>query len=164
MSNVEVSLGIADLSGQGDSEGEVWPFLTVPVFLNSKGPFSFGLEIPRGMSMVSEHVVRSLGIEPLALSELSLVGDAKFPMLRLDSFSIGSAALRNFSVMVWPGFGGSLSRDATQNVQRDTTSKPENNSGLASQDWNGVVGFDFLRHFRVTLDFSAKKLSLMSPQ
>jgi hypothetical protein len=102
---IEVDLTLSDVSGDQDPDQYPWPFAIVPVLLNDRGPFPFGVEIGRGRTMLTEAVVRAIGIDPVAITEkLTLKGQGcslDFPLLKLRSLAIGAAELREFNAMVW---------------------------------------------------------------
>lgn len=93
----EVDLTLQDVSG--DQDEFPWPFAIVPVLLNGHGPFPFGVEIGRGRTMLTEEVVRTIGIDPEAIPDkLTLKGEGcslGFPLLKLASLAVGFAELKH---------------------------------------------------------------------
>ena len=166
----EVDLTLQDVSG--DQDDFPWPFAIVPVLLNGHGPFPFAVEIGRGRTMLTEEVVRTIGIEPAAIpGKLTLKGEGcslDFPLLKLTSLAIGSAALTEFDAMVWanPKITWEPEQQRKQEVAGPVVSV-RSSSGAettthSGPQWMGIVGFDFLKFFNVTFDFPRKKLRLKS--
>jgi hypothetical protein len=165
----EVDLTLSDVSGDQDSDHYPWPFAIVPVFLNGHGPFPFGVEIGRGRTMLTEAVVRAIGIDPVAIPEkLTLKGQAcslDFPLLKLRSLAIGAAELREFDAMVWtsPKITWEPVQERMQGkaqpiVTVHSSSKEE--TAAVGPEYRGILGFDFLKSFKVTFDFQEKKLRI----
>jgi hypothetical protein len=165
----EVDLTLQDVSGGQDEFA--WPFAITPVFLEGHGPFPFGIEIGRGRTMLTEKVVRAIGIDPATIQEkITLKGQSctlDFPLLRLKSLAIGSAEIRDFDVMVWgiPSITWETQRQEKTRIEAPIENvRPfdEEDITIHPQQWVGIIGFDFLKSFSLTFDFPGRKLRLQS--
>jgi hypothetical protein len=165
----EVDLTLRDVAG--DQDDFPWPFAVVPVLLNGHGPFPFGVEIGRGRTMLTEEVVRTIGIDPAEIPDkLTLKGEGcslDFPLLKLTSLAIGSAVLSEFDAMVWAN--PKINREPEQQRKKEVPEPvasvrcvSEAETTRSGPLWMGIVGFDFLKFFNVTFDFPRKKLRLKS--
>jgi hypothetical protein len=167
---VEVELTLSDVSGGEDSDQYPWHSAVVPVHLNGRGPFPFGVEIARGRTMLWEPVVRAIGVDPVAIPEkLTLKGrgcNLDFPLLKLRSLAIGAAELREFDAMVWasPKINWEHQQERAQDTAAPMTSvqwPSQEKTAPVGPEW-GILGFDFLKFFKVTFDFPGKKLRIES--
>jgi hypothetical protein len=167
----EVDLTLSDTSGDENSDGYPWPFAIVPVLLNGHGPFSFGVEIGRGRTLLSEDVVRAIGVDPVMIpKKITLKGQEcslDFSLLKLRSLAIGAAELREFDAMVWalPKAMREPEQECPQDISAPIVSvRPSHQEETAAVGpvWKGILGFDFLKFFKVTFDFPEKKLRIES--
>ncbi len=118
--------------------------IVVPVHINGQGPFSFVLDTGATLTCVDQNLV-----EQLKLPEqrgrfgvgATIRGEGNVKLVRLDSLQVGTATASGLD-----GCGIDLG-----NVR---------NVGL---DVNGLLGLNFLRSFRVTIDFERKVLQLQKP-
>jgi len=169
----EVDLTLSDISDDGDSDECPWPSAIVPVHLNGHGPFPFAVELQRGRTMLTEAVVRAIGVDPVVIPEkLTLKGQGcslDFPLLKLKSLAIGAAEQKGFDAMVWlfPEIAWEPERPLREvkgPIGNIRSSSQEEWAAKAAKEpnWKGILGFDFLKHFKVTFNFPEKKLRLES--
>jgi predicted aspartyl protease len=115
--------------------------LMVPVYLNGQGPFDFVLDTGATLTCVDQAVATRLQL-PTARGMVGVgagVGGAgRMQMLRVDSVRVGAARAEEMTVCA-------LDLKHTRAV------------GL---EIDGLLGLNFLRSFRVTLDFERKVLHL----
>jgi predicted aspartyl protease len=127
-----------DLAGPGDAA------LMVPVFLNGEGPFDFVLDTGATLTCVDQEIARRLQL-PAARGVVGVGagvgGSGKMEILRLDSLRIGAARAGEMTVCA-------LDLKHTDAI------------GL---EIDGLLGLNFLRSFRVTLDFQRNVLHLRDP-
>lgn len=117
---------------------ETQPFILLPVFVNGKGPFSFVLDTGANAAIVTEELASTLALENVEAKEAVGAGGKRLSVLvgQARSISIGAARVENARV----GIMKTLPRCLGQ----------------------GVVGYDFLRHFVLTVDYVQHRLMLAS--
>lgn len=127
-----------DLAGPGDAA------LMVPVFLNGEGPFDFVLDTGATLTCVDQAIATRLQL-PAARGVVGVgagVGGAgRMQILRLDSLRIGAARAGDLTVCALD----------------------LKHTGSIGLEIDGLLGLNFLRSFRVTLDFERKVLHLRAP-
>lgn len=120
----------------------VKPLVLVGAFVDGKGPYTFAVDTGASMTSVSPELASALGIE--ARENVSMTGAGgmlQAAVGRVASLAVGAASLENLSVvvsdfleMIGHAVGGRL---------------------------DGVVGYNFLRRFRVTIDYPNSMLWLV---
>ena len=120
----------------------VKPLVLVGAFVDGKGPYTFALDTGASMTAVSPALASTLKIE--TGEDVSMTGAGgmlKAAVGRVASLAVGAASLENLSVvvsdfleMIGQAVGGPL---------------------------DGVVGYNFLRRFRVTIDYPNSMLWLV---
>ena len=128
----------------------------LPVSLNGLGPFMFAVEPSRYRTLVTARIIETLGVAIDALpNALPISEKLAFPLLRLHSVEVGNAVLNDFEVVVW---GWPVIPPELLATYDESTLYPLGNFPPTPVEsileCRGVLGFDFLRHFRVTFDFS----------
>jgi predicted aspartyl protease len=122
--------------------GPVKPLVLVPVFVNGRGPHAFVLDTGASATVLSPDLAAALRIETVASEPMTGAGGVLQATLgRVSSLTVGSAALQDVSVMV-----------------ADFLTELGN---VVGEKLDGVLGYNFLRHFRVTLDYPNGVLWLM---
>jgi hypothetical protein len=133
-----------------------------PVSINNRGPFLFAVEPSRYRTLVTARIVEDLGVAVDELpNALANSDNLAYPLLRLQSFAVGSAILNDFEIVVW-GWPA-ISVQTLAEMEPDTL-YPLGNDPLTPitsiMECRGVLGSDFLRHFKVCFDFSTETLVL----
>jgi predicted aspartyl protease len=107
--------------------------LVVPVHLNGQGPFSFVLDTGATLTCVSEAVVDLLDLrrEPGGGMGAGIGGAERIGIVRLDSIRVGDTLAHDMIAC-------SIDLQQIQNLGAPI---------------DGLVGLNFLRQFRVVLDF-----------
>ncbi len=105
----------------------------VPVTVNGKGPITFLVDTGSAEVLLLPHAVETLGLRPLPSNRADGIRFAK-----VDQIAVGSARVSDVSVVV-------------HRLQRE-------GSGVLTYD--GILGYPFLSHFRVTFDYRDKMLTL----
>jgi len=124
----------AELAFALDPQGAV----IVPVTIQGLGPFPFMLDTGSTHSVISEDVVRRLGVSAVARSRLQTsTGSATVPIVEIASAEVGGAV--------------------APRLQASVLTKLD--LKVAGEDIAGVLGQDFLsaRHF--TLDYAHRRLT-----
>ncbi|CAN5505389.1 hypothetical protein BH23BAC4_BH23BAC4_17060 [soil metagenome] len=115
-------------------EGRGEAALVVPVFINGEGPFDFVLDTGATMTCVSEPLAEALELPPQRGAVgmgAGIGGSGQVALVRLDSVRVGETLATDL--------GGCVLDLAHMGAV-----------GLAV---DGLLGLNFLRAFRVTLDF-----------
>lgn len=127
-----------DLAGPGGAA------LVVPVRINEAGPFPFVLDTGATVTCVDDALARELEL-PEAAGTIAVGGGVRglgrMRMLEIDAVSLGDATVGNLQ-----GCAVDLS--------------PMQKAGL---DVRGLLGLNFLRAYRVTIDFTAGTVRLDPP-
>lgn len=120
------------------------PLLLVPVCLNAKGPYQFILDTGASHCLLSQELSATLGIQPETQKQaMGAGGPVTLTFAHVGSITVGSVRQQNVHVAI------------TNELQR---------IGAAIQSRvDGVLGFDFLKDFVLTVDYQASVLHLASP-
>lgn len=122
--------------------GPVKPLVLVPAFVNGRGPHAFVLDTGASATVLSPGLAAALTLETAAAKPMSGAGGMlQATVGRVGSLTVGAAELRDVTVMV-ADFLAELGR-------------------VAGAPLDGILGYNFLRHFRVTLDYPNGVLWLM---
>jgi predicted aspartyl protease len=120
------------------------PLIAVDVFVNEKGPFRFVLDTGASLTMAAPALVRRAGIRMDKLQNahaLGIEGPLPVKLGHISSLRIGGVSLSDLSV------GVSSLRPLNQGTRLNI---------------QGILGFNFLRHFRITIDYVDKVLCFRS--
>jgi hypothetical protein len=92
---------------------------------------------------------------------LAISGKLAYPLLRLQSVAVDGAVLNDFEIVVW---GWPAIPLETRAKMESNTIYPLGNHPSSAIDsimeCRGVLGSDFLRHFKACFDFSTDTLIL----
>ena len=115
--------------------------VVVPVFVNQKGPYDFALDTGASRTVISLEVAAEFGLATEKISQLTAGGGTgTVSRVQLNSLAVGAARQENLAAAA-SDFLTKLNAELGSNLQ-------------------GIVGYDFLRHYRVTLDYPRGMLSL----
>jgi predicted aspartyl protease len=124
--------------------GGAQPLILLPVQVNGAGPFEFILDTGAGTSLLSSELGRKLEIEVLGSKEGQSAGGAvSVSLARVNSLAVGSAKLDNVDVglvdlsHIGQAVGATL---------------------------DGDLGYNFLKHFRITIDYRKSEIRLDDPK
>jgi predicted aspartyl protease len=118
------------------------PLVLVPAFVNGRGPHTFVLDTGASATVLSPELAAALRIETAAAEPMTGNGGMLQATLgRASSLTVGEAALQDVAVMV---------SDSLADL-----------GGVVGTPLDGILGYNFLRHFRVTLDYPVSTLWLM---
>jgi predicted aspartyl protease len=127
-----------ELAGASDAA------IIVPVFVNGQGPFDFVLDTGATLTCLDAEVSRGLELPERrgAIGVGAGVGGAgRLRLVRIDSLRVGSARAEGLT-----GCEVDLRHTAQVGI-----------------DVDGLLGLDFLKPFRVTLDFQRNVVTLQAP-
>jgi len=118
---------------------ETQPFILLPAFINGIGPFQFVLDTGAGVPIITEELAKTVALQNVEVKEALGAGGKKIGV------SIGLAG----SIIV----GGSKVENAKVGIMET----------LPKCVGEGVIGYDFLKHFVVTIDYMHNTLTLAAP-
>jgi predicted aspartyl protease len=114
--------------------GPVKPLVLVPAHVNGRGPHTFVVDTGASATVISPRLADALQIAATAPETMTGAGGVMQAAVgRATSFAVGGAVLNDLSVVI-ADFLDDLGRVVGANL-------------------DGIVGYNFLRHFRVTLDY-----------
>ena len=117
------------------------PLVVVPVFVNEKGPYDFALDTGASSTVISLELAAEFGIATEKISRLTAGGgNGSVSRVQLSSLAVGAARQENLAA---------AASDFLTKLNAELGSKLQ-----------GIVGYDFLRHYRVTLDYPRGAASL----
>jgi predicted aspartyl protease len=118
------------------------PLVVVPIFVNEKGPYDFALDTGASRTVISLELAAEFGLAAEKISQMTAGGgNGTVSRVQLSSLAIGSARQKNLAA---------AASDFLTQLSAELGSK-----------LHGIVGYDFLRHYRVTLDYPRKGLTLV---
>lgn len=118
--------------------------LIVPVFINGEGPYQFVLDTGATITCVDQALAQQLSLSEargVLGSGATVTGTGQVRMLQIDSLRVGSARALEL-------LGCELDLQHT---------------GQLGFQMQGLLGLNFLKSFRVTLDFERNVLHLRDP-
>ena len=117
------------------------PLVVVPVFVKDRGPYDFALDTGASSTLISLELAAELGLATEKTSQLTAGGgNGTVSRVQLSSLAVGAARQENLAA---------AASDFLTQLNAELGSKLQ-----------GIVGYDFLRHYRVTLDFPRSALTL----
>jgi predicted aspartyl protease len=123
--------------------GGAQPLILLPVSVNGDGPFQFILDTGAGTSLLSSDLAKQLGVKVIGSKEGQSAGGKVSVLLgRVDSLAVGDTNLDDVDV----GIVDLAHLGETIGDQVD-----------------GDLGYNFLRHFRVTIDYHGSEIQLDDP-
>ena len=118
------------------------PLIIVPVKVNEQGPFDFVLDTGASATIVSTKLAKDLKLSEELIGEgMSAGGRISESMTRLESFAIGTATIKDL-------IAGITDLDELSQV--------------LELKLDGIIGYNFLYCFRVTIDYLNSFLRLES--
>ena len=118
------------------------PLVLVQVTVNGQGPFQFALDTGASRTMLASDLAGELGIE--AIEDTPVTGGGgriKILAGKVNSLTIGNAVVNDHAV----GVGAFLAML----------------SSAVGVKLNGIIGYNFLNRFRVTIDYPRRILHLV---
>ena len=120
------------------------PLILLPVRVNGQGPFDFILDTGAGTSLLSTELAKQLDVKILGSKEgQSAGGKVSVSLGKVDSLTLGETKLEGVEVGVVD----------LGHIGRAVGAKLD-----------GDLGYNFLKHFRVTIDYRDFELRLEDPK
>jgi len=117
------------------------PLIMIPVWLNGRGPYQFALDTGASTTVISSDVARELGIAGSGIPRVTGGGGSVAALrAKVDSITVGTAAGADSAVVILDGLEA---LSATLGTRLD-----------------GILGYNFLRAFIVTIDYPRQVLTL----
>jgi predicted aspartyl protease len=124
--------------------GGAQPLILLPVHVNGQGPFDFILDTGAGTSLLSTELAKQLAVKILGSKEgQSAGGKVSVSLGQIDSLAVGETNLNGVDVGIV---------DLTH-IGKTVGAKID-----------GDLGYNFLKHFRVTIDYRDFELRLEDPK
>jgi len=124
--------------------GGAQPLILVPVEVNDQGPFDFILDTGAGPSLLSVELAEKLKVNVLGSKQGQSAGGAvSVSLAKVDSFSVGTARLPDVDV----GIVDLKHIGTTVGAKID-----------------GDLGYNFLKSFRISIDYEKCQLRLDDPR
>jgi predicted aspartyl protease len=124
--------------------GGAQPLILLPVKVNDRGPFEFILDTGAGTSLLSTELAKQLELRVIGSKEgQSAGGKVAVSLARVDSLIIGETRLDDVDVGIVD----------LSHIGRTVGAKID-----------GDLGYNFLKHFRVTIDYRDSELRLDDPK
>jgi predicted aspartyl protease len=124
--------------------GGAQPLILLPVRVNGDGPFQFILDTGAGTSLLSSDLAKKLKIKIISTKEgQSAGGKISVSLAKIDSLAVGQAKLDDVDVGIV---------DLTH-IGKTIGTKID-----------GDVGYNFLKHFRITIDYHDCEIRLDEPR
>ena len=117
------------------------PLVLVDVYANGRGPFQFAIDTGTSTTAIAPEVAQQLGIDSSPIGPLTTGGSqVNVTAGNLKSFQVGGARIDDLVIVV-ADFFGTLSQAVGAKL-------------------DGIVGYNFLRNFRVVMDYPSEKFRL----
>lgn len=120
------------------------PLLLLPVEVNGEGPFEFILDTGAGTTLLTPELFRSLKMESTGSRQGQTAGGTvEVLMATAESLTVGAMQRDDVDIAVMD----------LSHIGRAIGAKVD-----------GDLGYNFLKHFRLTIDFAAAELKLEDPR
>jgi predicted aspartyl protease len=124
--------------------GGAQPLILVPIRVNGQGPFDFIFDTGAGTSLLSLELAKQLEVKVLGSKEgQSAGGKVSVSLAKVDSVSAGGMKLDDFDVGI---------------VDLSHISK------TIGAKIDGDLGYNFLKNFRVTIDYRNCEITFVDPK
>jgi len=124
--------------------GGAQPLILLPIHVNDRGPFDFILDTGAGTSLLSTELAKRLDVKVLGSKEgHSAGGKVSVSLGKVDSLAVGETKLRDVDVGIVD----------LAHIGNTVGAKVD-----------GDLGYNFLKHFRVTIDYSDCQIHLDDPK
>jgi predicted aspartyl protease len=120
------------------------PLILLPMRVNGDGPFEFILDTGAGTSLLSSDLAKKLNIKIISTKEgQSAGGKISVSLAKVDSFAVGQAKLDDVDVGIVD----------LSHIAKTIGTKID-----------GDVGYNFLKHFRITIDYHDCEIRFDEPR
>ena len=124
--------------------GGAQPLILLPVHVNERGPFEFILDTGAGTSLLATDLAKQLQVKTIGSKEGQTAGGkVSVSLARVDALSVGDTKLRDVDVGI---------------VDLSPIAK------TVGTKIDGDLGYNFLKHFRLTIDYRDSILRLDDPK
>ncbi|HWY40081.1 MAG TPA: retropepsin-like aspartic protease [Chthoniobacterales bacterium] len=124
--------------------GGAQPLILLPVQVNDRGPFDFILDTGAGTSLLSTEVAKKLDIKVIGSKEgQSAGGNVSVSLAKVDSLTVAETKVEDVDVGIVD----------LSHIAKTIGAKID-----------GDLGYNFLKHFRVTIDYRDSLLRLDDPK
>jgi predicted aspartyl protease len=124
--------------------GGAQPLILLPVKVNGQGPFEFIFDTGAGTSLLSSELAKQLAVKVVGSKEgQSAGGKVAVSLAKADSLALGDAKLDDVDVGIVD----------LSHIGKTIGAKVE-----------GDLGYNFLKHFRLTIDYGSCELRLDNPK
>jgi predicted aspartyl protease len=124
--------------------GGAQPLILLPVHVNGQGPFEFILDTGAGTSLLSSDLAKELEIKVVGSKDGQTAGGkVSVSLAKVDSFAVGEAKLDDIDVGIVD-----LSHIGT----------------AIGAKIDGDLGYNFLKHFRISIDYRDCEIRLDDPK
>ena len=124
--------------------GGAQPLILLPVLVNDRGPFDFILDTGAGTSLVSTELAKELDLKIIgSKSGQSAGGKVSVSLAKVDSLAVGETKLNEIDIGVVDL--GHIAKTVGARI-------------------DGDLGYNFLKHFRITIVYRACELRLEDPK
>lgn len=118
------------------------PLILLPVHVNDKGPYEFILDTGASHSLLSPELAETLGVKPeIEQQAMGAGGSVKLGLAHVASITVGTTRQSNIQVAI---------TDELKRIGKAIQSRVD-----------GDLGFDFLKDFRLVIDYRASTLSFL---
>ncbi len=119
------------------------PLLLIDVMINQQGPFQFVLDTGASATGLSRSLAERLKLgEGERLTALGCGGSLEAGLVQLQELGLGPLRMENLKVFV-----ADLSAIA----------------GKVGAEIDGILGYDFLHHWRVLIDYPGQTVTFLAP-
>jgi predicted aspartyl protease len=119
------------------------PLILIEAQVNGRGPFQFAIDTGTSTSAISAALARQLGLPARPIGTVTTGGaPTQMSATRIDMLRVGHAAVRDLDVII-----GEFLAMLSQVVDRRL---------------DGIVGYNFLRHYKVAIDYPNESFSLFA--
>jgi predicted aspartyl protease len=124
--------------------GDAQPLILLPTRVNGAGPFDFILDTGAGTSLLSTELAQKLNIKVLGTKEgQSAGGKVSVSLAKVESLALGQAKIEDVEVGIVDL--GHIGKTIGTKI-------------------DGDVGYNFLKHFRVTIDYQTGEIRFDDPK
>lgn len=117
------------------------PLVMVEAEVNGEGPFKFAVDTGASMTLISPAVARRSGVKSsdIRARAVGANGQSEVTFGRLRSLRVGEAQLSSLKVAIM----------SMSHINRS-----------ARTHLDGIIGYNFLKRYRVTIDYAGRRLYL----
>jgi predicted aspartyl protease len=124
--------------------GGAQPLILLPVHVNDRGPFDFILDTGAGTSLLASDLAKQLEVKTIGLKEgQSAGGKVSVSLAKVDSLAVGEIKLHDVDVGI---------------VDLAQIGK------IVGAKIDGDLGYNFLKHFRVMIDYRDCEIRFDDPK